>query len=208
MLATGRQSRRGRCCGRYTEVTPSACPWLVFNRCPSLPLDSFPVYAQYFFSGTKPSSAPYRQLRAYLRCCAIVPRRHTSLSYFKQTTFHFPDNDVRHTVTESLCNHTASDHKEGELEDRRNNGESSCNFGDGTDQRVHSLMFMMMMASEWQKNIQTKVKWEVLLLLISLYGTRMFYAAVLNPLVLWIFGMSAIKALIKIRVFLRCLDMS
>jgi len=36
--------------------------------------------------------------------------------------------------------------KEGEqLEDRRNVGESSCNFGDGTDQRVHSLMFMMMM---------------------------------------------------------------
>jgi len=25
------------------------------------------------------------------------------------------------------------------------NGESSCNFGDGTDQRVHSLIFMMMM---------------------------------------------------------------
>ena len=36
--------------------------------------------------------------------------------------------------------------KEGEqLEDRRNVGESSCNFGDGTDQRVQSLTFMMMM---------------------------------------------------------------
>jgi len=31
------------------------------------------------------------------------------------------------------------------LEDRRNIGQSSCNFGDGTDQRVQSLMFMMMM---------------------------------------------------------------
>ena len=31
------------------------------------------------------------------------------------------------------------------MEDRRNVGESSCNFGDGTDQRVQSLMFMMMM---------------------------------------------------------------
>jgi len=31
------------------------------------------------------------------------------------------------------------------LEDRRNVEESSCNFGDGTDQRVQSLMFMMMM---------------------------------------------------------------
>jgi len=30
------------------------------------------------------------------------------------------------------------------LEDRRNVGESSCNFGDGMDQRVKSLMFMMM----------------------------------------------------------------
>jgi hypothetical protein len=31
------------------------------------------------------------------------------------------------------------------LEDRRNVGGSSCNSGDGTDQRVQSLMFMMMM---------------------------------------------------------------
>jgi hypothetical protein len=31
------------------------------------------------------------------------------------------------------------------LEDRRNVGGSSCNCGDGTDQRVQSLMFMMMM---------------------------------------------------------------
>ena len=47
--------------------------------------------------------------------------------------------------TESLWNHTATDHKEGEkLKDRISVGESSCNFGDGTDQRVQSLMFMMM----------------------------------------------------------------
>jgi hypothetical protein len=39
-----------------------------------------------------------------------------------------------------------TDHKEGEqLEDRRNFGGSSCNCGDGTDHRVQSLMFMMMM---------------------------------------------------------------
>jgi len=45
-----------------------------------------------------------------------------------------------------LLNHTTTDHKEREqLEDRRNVGESSCNFGDGADQRVQSLMFMMMM---------------------------------------------------------------
>ena len=48
--------------------------------------------------------------------------------------------------TEILWNHTTTDHKEGErLEDRRSVGMSSCNSGDGTDQRVQSLMFMMMM---------------------------------------------------------------
>jgi len=48
--------------------------------------------------------------------------------------------------TGSLWNHTTTDHKEGEqLEDRRNVGESSCNFEQGTDQTVQSLMFMMMM---------------------------------------------------------------
>jgi len=30
------------------------------------------------------------------------------------------------------------------MEDRRSVGASSCNSGDGTDQRVQSLMFMMM----------------------------------------------------------------
>jgi len=33
------------------------------------------------------------------------------------------------------------------LEDRRNVGENSCNFADGTDQRVQCLMFMMMTVS-------------------------------------------------------------
>jgi len=48
--------------------------------------------------------------------------------------------------TESLRNHTTTGHKEGEqLEDRRSVGASSCNCGDGTDQRVQFLMFMMMM---------------------------------------------------------------
>jgi len=32
-----------------------------------------------------------------------------------------------------------------QLEDRRSVGASSCNSGDGTDQRVQSVMFMMMM---------------------------------------------------------------
>ena len=48
--------------------------------------------------------------------------------------------------TESLWNHTTTDHMEGEqLEDRRSVGASSCNCGDGKDQRVRSLMFMMTM---------------------------------------------------------------
>ena len=38
--------------------------------------------------------------------------------------------------TEYFLNHTTTDHKEGEqLEDRRNVGESSCNFGDGTESK-------------------------------------------------------------------------
>jgi hypothetical protein len=42
-------------------------------------------------------------------------------------------------------NNTTTGHKEeDQLEDLRNVGESSCNPGDGTDQRVQSLMFMMM----------------------------------------------------------------
>jgi len=46
---------------------------------------------------------------------------------------------------ESLRNHTTTDHREGEqLEDRRNVGESSYS-GDEMDQKVQSLMFMMMM---------------------------------------------------------------
>ena len=48
--------------------------------------------------------------------------------------------------TESLWKHNTTDHKEGEqLEDRRSVGAYNCNCGDGTDQRVQSLMFMMMM---------------------------------------------------------------
>jgi len=44
-------------------------------------------------------------------------------------------------------NYTNTDHKEGEkLEDQRSVGASSCNSGDGTDQRVQSLKIIMMMA--------------------------------------------------------------
>ena len=63
--------------------------------------------------------------------------------------------------TESLWNRTTTDHKEGEqLDDRRNVGESSCNCGDGTDQRVQSLMFVMAMtiAYIWQGPIHPKLK--------------------------------------------------
>jgi len=48
--------------------------------------------------------------------------------------------------TESLWNHTTIDNKEREqLKDRRSVCASNCNSGDGTDQRVQSLMFMVMM---------------------------------------------------------------
>jgi len=46
--------------------------------------------------------------------------------------------------------------QEGEqLEDQRNDGESSCNCGDGMDQRVQSLMFMMMMTLRYNKGPET-----------------------------------------------------
>ena len=48
-----------------------------------------------------------------------------------------------------LWNHTTTDHQEVEqLEDRRSVGASSCSSGEGTDQRVQSLMFMMMTNNE------------------------------------------------------------
>jgi hypothetical protein len=60
--------------------------------------------------------------------------------------------------TESLWNHTTTDHKEGEqLEDRRRVGASSCNCGDGTDQRARSLMFMMMNRALWRRGWHLEV---------------------------------------------------
>jgi hypothetical protein len=53
---------------------------------------------------------------------------------------------------------TTTDHKEVEqLKDQRNVAESSCNFGDGKDQRVQSLMFMMMMMIMTRKKLAEKV---------------------------------------------------
>jgi hypothetical protein len=58
--------------------------------------------------------------------------------------------------TESLSNHTATDRKEEEqLEDRRSVGASSCNCGDGTDRRVQSLMFMVMILNFLLSNYTT-----------------------------------------------------
>ena len=69
--------------------------------------------------------------------------RHTTQDRWIQTELAFNTCKECHK-TESLWNHTATDRKEGEqLEDRRSVGESSCNCGDGTDQRVQSLMFII-----------------------------------------------------------------
>jgi hypothetical protein len=53
--------------------------------------------------------------------------------------------------TESLSNHTTTDHSE----ERRNVGKSSCNSGDGRDQRVQNLMFMMMIISSSTLHFRT-----------------------------------------------------
>ena len=64
------------------------------------------------------------------------------LNAFLQILEYFSQICLGPLARESPC---TTDHKEGEqLEDRRNVGESSCNFGDEADQRVQSLMFMMM----------------------------------------------------------------
>jgi hypothetical protein len=53
-------------------------------------------------------------------------------------------------------NHTITDHKEGEQsDDRRSVGSSRCNSGDGTDQRVQSLMFILVMMVMIIKHIKT-----------------------------------------------------
>ena len=53
-------------------------------------------------------------------------------------------------LTKSTWNHTTTGHKEeGQLEDRRNVGESNCNSGNGTYQMVQSLMFMMVINKCW-----------------------------------------------------------
>ena len=58
--------------------------------------------------------------------------------------------------TESFWNNTTTDHKEGEqLEDWRSVGASSCNSGDGMDQRVQSLMFMMVMTNKKHQRCET-----------------------------------------------------
>jgi len=65
------------------------------------------------------------------------------LNAFLQILEYFSQICLGHLARESPC---TADHKEGEqLEDRRNVGESSCNFGDGTAQRVQYLMFMVVM---------------------------------------------------------------
>jgi len=45
-----------------------------------------------------------------------------------------------------------------QLEDRRSVGESSCNSGDGTDQRVQSLKFMMMIMRNHQYTVTNHLK--------------------------------------------------
>jgi len=53
---------------------------------------------------------------------------------------------------------TTPHEKKGEhLKDRRSVGASSCNSGDGTDQRVQSLMFMMIMMMMMMMNFLQRV---------------------------------------------------
>ena len=91
------------------------------------------------------SGGPLWPQNKWLHTPRTADYRHTRQDRWIQTELAFTLNKECHK-TESLWNHTTTDCKEGEqLEDRRSVGESSCNCGDGTDQTVQSLMFMMMM---------------------------------------------------------------
>jgi hypothetical protein len=46
-----------------------------------------------------------------------------------------------------------------QLDDLRNFGESNCNPGDGTDQRVKSFMFMFMMMMMMMMNTPENLNW-------------------------------------------------
>jgi len=69
-------------------------------------------------------------------------------------------------MPQTIWNHTTTDHKEGEqLEDRRSVDASSWNSGDGTDQRVQSLLVMMMSfrqrykVEEYYWNLKGDIVW-------------------------------------------------
>ena len=105
----------------------------------SRPLAGYTLYGQKTKELHKPRTTDHRHIRQDRRI-------QTELA---------PTLAKNATKTESLWNHTPTDHREGEqLEDRRNVGESSYNSGDGTDQRVQSLMFMMMMMTKFQIQIK------------------------------------------------------
>jgi hypothetical protein len=68
------------------------------------------------------------------------------LTYSSGSTSYWDSAASSHSASQLKHEYfTTTGHKEDQLDDLRNIGESSCNYGDGTDQRVQSLMFMMMM---------------------------------------------------------------
>jgi len=124
-----------------------------FMFCPLLPL-WFPHFILY----TRLNIWVLEDYHSLLPSAEVENEQSFTISYLFQVTAHiiikkdllYTDGTGFHTCkechkTKSLWNHTTTDHKEGEqLEDWRSVGASSCNCGDGTDQRVQSLMFMMM----------------------------------------------------------------
>jgi hypothetical protein len=63
---------------------------------------------------------------------------------------------ISHSATTAIT--TTGHKKEDQLDDLRNVGENSCNPGDGTNQRVQSLMFMMMISLNSSLNEKHFVK--------------------------------------------------
>ena len=61
------------------------------------------------------------------------------------------------------------------MEEGRNDGESSCNFGDGTDQNVQSLMFKMMMMMNYSQVLKQHALCRKVNLFFRFFINNVFY---------------------------------
>ena len=99
-----------------------------------------------FLGASKPRPSATEAHRYRKRACLEALSLATTKLTERGTGYPSWGHPTQLRISRGSTGQMTADHKEGEhLEDRRNVSASSCNSGDGTDQRVQSLMFMMMM---------------------------------------------------------------